>query len=256
MLYCIVLEHEIRIELIFMKIKGDFMRILLIEDDKRLCDSLKFQLEKEGFFVDVCHDGYDGLHYGSQKAHDLILLDRMLPTMNGLWVLRKLRDSHIKTPVILLTALGELFDRVEGLECGADDYIVKPFEFPELLARIRCILRRSGKWEETDLLAYEDITYDVSLRQLSLEDKTLLLSKREGSLFELFLRNPNQTLTRSLILTRVWGPDAEVEDGNLDNYIHFIRRRLKALNSRLVLKTVRGVGYRLEKKNEYFKTEK
>ena len=222
------------------------MRILLIEDDKNLCDSLKFQLEKEGFDIDLCHDGYDGLHYINQQAHDFILLDRMLPTMNGLQVLRRIRESHIQTPVIMLTALGELFDRVEGLECGADDYIVKPFEFPELLARIHCILRRSDKWEETDTLSYEDITYDTTLRQLGSGKKQLLLSKREGSLLELFLRNPGQTLPRSLILSRVWGPDAEVEDGNLDNYIHFIRRRLKTVESRLSLKTVRGVGYRLE----------
>ena len=222
------------------------MRILLIEDDESLCDSLKFQLEGEGFTADLCHDGYEGLLYLKENAHDLVLLDRMLPTMNGLLVLKKARESQVQTPIILLTALGELYDKIEGLDCGADDYIVKPFEFPELLARIRCITRRNSKWENTNLLTYQDLTYNPSLRTLASLDKELLLSRREGSLMELLLKNPNQTLPRSLILSRVWGPDAEVEDGNLDNYIHFIRRRLKALNSCLTLKTIRGLGYRLE----------
>lgn len=119
------------------------MHILLIEDDKNLCDILTYQLEQEGFSVDLCHDGRDGLDLMLQNAHDLIILDRMLPTMNGLMALQKARANHIETPVILLTALGELYDRIEGLDCGADDYIVKPFAFEELMARIRTIRRRS-----------------------------------------------------------------------------------------------------------------
>lgn len=222
------------------------MRILLIEDDKNLCEALKFQLEKESFTVDLCYDGYEGLHYIEQDAYDMILLDRMLPTMNGLQVLRKAREFGIQTPIILITALGELFDKVEGLDYGADDYIVKPFEFPELLARMNCVSRRIGKWQENNILTYKDITYDVTLRRLTSPSKQLLLSKREGTLLELFLRNGDQTLPRSVILSRVWGPNAEVEDGNLDNYIHFIRRRLKTAESILTLKTIRGVGYRLE----------
>lgn len=222
------------------------MRILLVEDDVALCKSLAFQLKKQGFEVDMCHDGEDGLHFIEEQAHDLVLLDRMIPIMDGVQVLKKVRSQNISTPIIFLTALGELHDRVNGLDYGADDYIVKPFDFDELMARIRCIFRRPQKWENNELLEYGDIQYDPAAKKLTCRDKTRSLSKKEGELMELFLRNSGQTLPRLTILSRVWGPDAGVEEGNLDNYIHFIRRHLTMLKSSLSLKTVRGVGYSLE----------
>lgn len=226
------------------------MRVLIIEDDEKLCESLRFQFEKEKITADVCHDGEDGLHFIREQAHDIILLDRMIPLMDGLKVLGTMRAEHINTPVILVTALGELNDRITGLDCGADDYIVKPFAFQELMARIRSICRRPHTWESTSQLAFGDILYDVSGNQLFRNGNCICtLSKREGDLLELLLRNPRQVLPRNTILTKVWGPDAEVEDGNLDNYIHFIRRRLKQAGSSLCLKTVRGVGYCLEDGN-------
>lgn len=221
------------------------MKILLIEDDKNLCDTLKFQLEKELHEVDVCHDGRDGLDLFCQDAYDLVLLDRMLPTMNGLLVLKKARSAGISTPVILVTALGELYDRIEGLDSGADDYIVKPFAYEELSARIRSLGRRTGKWEENELLCFGDISYDPSLRQLTGPQNDILLSGREGRLLEVFLREPDTTLRRMVILSRVWGADAEVEEGNLDTYVHFLRKRLSYVGSNLALTTVRGIGYRL-----------
>lgn len=222
------------------------MRILLIEDDKNFCDTLTFQLKKEQHEVDVCEDGRDGLDLFLQDAYDLVLLDRMLPTMNGLLVLKKAREAGIRTPVILITALGELYDRIEGLDCGADDYMVKPFAYEELSARIRSIGRRSGKWEEHEQLCFGDISYDPLLRELTGPDGSLILSGREGRLMEVFLRDAGATLKRMVILSRVWGADAEVEEGNLDTYIHFLRKRLAAVKSTLSLATVRGVGYRLE----------
>lgn len=222
------------------------MKILLIEDDKNLCDTLKFQLEKESHEVDLCHDGRDGLDLFLQDAYDLVLLDRMLPTMNGLLVLKKARDAGITTPVILVTALGELYDRIEGLDNGADDYIVKPFAFEELLARIRSLGRRTGKWSENEVLRQGDISYDICLRQLVGPAGNILLSGREGRLLEVFLRDTGTTLRRMVILSRVWGADAEVEEGNLDTYVHFLRKRLLYVGSTLSLTTVRGVGYRLE----------
>lgn len=222
------------------------MRILLIEDDRNLCETLRFQLERESHTVDICHDGRDGLDLFVQDAYDLILLDRMLPTMNGLLVLKKARAQGISTPVIMLTALGELYDRIEGLDTGADDYIVKPFAFEELSARIRSLGRRAGKWQENELLSYGDITYDTSLRQLSGPGGTILLSGREGSLLEVFLRDAGTTLRRMVILSRVWGADAEVEEGNLDTYVHFLRKRLAHVGSTLALTTIRGVGYLLK----------
>ena len=222
------------------------MRILLIEDDRNLCETIRFQLEKERHLVDVCHDGRDGLDLLLQRGHELILLDRMLPTMNGLLVLEKTRAAGIVTPVILITALGELYDRVEGLDKGADDYIVKPFAFEELLARIRSLGRRSGKWEPDDMLCLSDIQYDCGMRQLSGPGGTLQLSGREGKLLEIFLRNPDTVLRRMVILSRVWGTDAPVEEGNLDTYVHYLRKRLAYVNSCMSILTIRGIGYRLE----------
>lgn len=222
------------------------MKILLIEDDKNLCELLQYQLQKEKHQVDYCHDGRDGLDLFLQNAHDLVLLDRMLPTMNGLLVLKKARNAGLTTPVILITALGELYDRIEGLDSGADDYIVKPFEYEELSARIRSLGRRSGSWEDNSLLQVGDITYDSSLRILYGPKYELQLSGREGLLLEVFLRNPSCTIKRMVIFSKVWGVDAPVEESNLDTYIHFLRKRLRYVGSCLNVKTIRGIGYLLE----------
>ncbi|HIR27517.1 MAG TPA: response regulator transcription factor [Candidatus Choladousia intestinigallinarum] len=225
------------------------MKLLLIEDDLALCRSLKPQLEREGFTVDLCHDGEEGLFYIREQAHDLVLLDRMLPGMDGLSLLKQIRKENLQVPVIFLTALGGLDDRITGLDCGADDYIMKPFAFGELMARIRCIFRRPPGLTDMSSLSYGDLTLQTGQSLLSCGQKSCSLSPREGELLGIFLRNPEQILPRSTLLARVWGPDAEVEDGNLDNYIHFLRRRLKSLRSSLELKTVRGVGYRLTLQN-------
>lgn len=222
------------------------MRILIIEDDKSLAETLRFQLEREHFETDICHDGVDGLHFIEQQAHDLILLDRMIPVLDGISVLKITREKDIYTPIIFITAMGALQDKVTGLECGADDYLVKPFAFEELLARIHSILRRPVKWEGDKPLKLGDISFDVKQKVLYCDKNSCSLSAREGNLLEIFLRNPGMTIPRASLLSRVWGPDASVEDGNLDNYIYLLRRRLKGVRSTLQLKTVRGIGYRLE----------
>lgn len=222
------------------------MRILLIEDDRKLCDTLKYQLERENLRTDVCMDGFEGLELIRSKSHDLILLDRMLPSMDGVTVLRTARSEGISTPVIFLTALGELGDKITGLDCGADDYMVKPFAFEELMARIRSVVRRPRDIVILDELTLGDLRYDMQQNILTGPKGQCSLSKREGDMMELFLRNAGQTLPRATILSRVWGPGTEVEDGNLDNYIHFVRRRLAAVESTVKLQTVRGIGYRLE----------
>lgn len=221
------------------------MRILLIEDDEKLLQLLAFQLKKEGYEVDCCNNGGDAMYYISQNAHDIILLDRMLPEMDGLSILRKTRESGITIPVIMLTALGQLQDKIDGLDTGADDYLVKPFAFEELLARIRCIKRRPRKWEGNHMLTLGDISLSLEEKVLTGPENSCTLSKRECDLLEVFLANKNQTMPRMVLLSKVWGPDAEVEEGNLDNYIHFLRRRLKSVGSLLTLTTVRGVGYKL-----------
>ncbi|MCI9357538.1 MAG: response regulator transcription factor [Lachnospiraceae bacterium] len=222
------------------------MNLLLIEDDEKLCETLKYQLEQEQFSVDCCYDGFTGLNLLLSGSYDLAVLDRMLPSMDGLQVLREVRTQGVQTPVVLLTALGELQDKITGLDYGADDYIVKPFAFEELAARIRCIVRRVPELQEHDELKFGDLQYDTQQNILACRGKSCTLSRREGDLMELFLRNPRQTLPRGVILSRVWGSNSEVEEGNLDNYIHFIRRRLKTVGSQVNLKTMRGIGYRLE----------
>lgn len=219
------------------------MRILLAEDNIGLSETLSFGITSHGFTVDSCHDGEEALFYGEQNIYDVILLDRMLPSMEGTAVLRSLRSKGIATPVILITALGALSDKVTGLDLGADDYLVKPFAIEELLARIRCVTRRPHQIVVQNVLSAGGVTYQPENGILSGPDGSCTLSKREGALMETFLRNKNQTLSRSTLLLKIWGPDSDVEEGNLDNYIHFLRRRLRHTGGSVCLKTIRGIGY-------------
>lgn len=223
------------------------MRILLAEDDRNLNKALTWQLTGQGYNVDSCYDGEDALYYGRQNIYDVILLDRMLPYCEGTEVLSALRKHSVTAPVILITAMGALKDKIVGLDLGADDYLVKPFDFEELLARIRCVTRRSLalSGQSHGMLTYHDITWSVRDMCLKGPSGACTLSKHEGDLLESFLHTPGQTLSRETLLLKVWGPDSDVETGNLDNYIHFLRRRLKSVESTLQIKTVRGVGYGL-----------
>ncbi len=225
------------------------MRILLIEDDPKLNEALCCALRQEGYDVDACLDGQEGLYYMETGAADLVLLDRMLPGISGTELLRKRRRAGDATPVLMLTAMGTLADRVEGLDLGADDYLVKPFAMEELMARIRSLSRRgSGFHVASDELSWGDLSLAESSCRLLGPGGECTLSRRECGLLAALLRHPGQTLGRSQLLLGVWGPDTEVEDGNLDNYIFFLRRRLRLLASRVSIQTVRGVGYRLEEK--------
>ena len=222
------------------------MRILLAEDDRDLNKALTWQLKGQGYNVDACYDGEEALYYGGQNIYDVILLDRMLPCYEGTEVLTALRGKAVNVPIILITALGTLQDKILGLDLGADDYLVKPFEFEELLARIRCVTRRSTMLNaQPDMISYHDVTWSDRDMCLTGPDGSTTLSKREGGLLESFLHMPEQTIAREMLLLKVWGPDSDVEDGNLDNYIYFLRRRLKTVGSSLQIKTVRGVGYKL-----------
>lgn len=219
------------------------MRILLAEDDKKLNESLTNQLLAKGFDVDSCCDGEEALYYAEQNIHDVILLDRMLPYMEGSVVVTKLRQQGVSIPIILITALGTLNDKVTGLNLGADDYLVKPFAFEELFARIQCVTRRSPIISQTDLAHYCDIQFNEVTSTLTGPGGSCSCSRREGAMLDVLIKNGGQTLSRNTLLLKVWGPDSDVEEGNLDNYIYFVRRRLKAVKSRLNLRTIRGVGY-------------
>lgn len=223
------------------------MRILLIEDDKELCNALKISLENAGYQTDLCHSGDNALYYALEPVYDLIILDRMLPGKDGLSILKAIRKSGISTPVILATALDAVSERITGLDCGADDYIVKPYDVGELLARIRAMIRRPSSIENSHFLTYEDLSFHPQTRELCCRDKKQILSRRESLLIEYFLQNPEQTLPRQMLYSHIWGPDGEVEDGNLDTYIYYIRKILKKAKSNTQVTTVHGVGYRLEK---------
>lgn len=222
------------------------MRILLIEDDKELCDAVQVQLENEGYTVDLCHNGEEALLFALAASHDMIILDRMLPKVDGLTILHSIRKKGITTPVIMVTAMNDIGDRIDGLDSGADDYVVKPFDVEELKARIRALFRRPKAIEDIEQLNYANIILDTNKKLLKSPTGSCSLSKRESSLLEYFIRNKNRTLPREQILSHVWGPNSFVEDGNLDNYIHFLRRRLKAVNSDANIITIHSVGYRLE----------
>ena len=226
---------------------GDLMHILIIEDDVQFARVLSLHLTHAGFTVDACNDGSSGLIAATQGDYELILLDRMLPELDGEQVLRRLRGQNITTPVLMITAMARIDDRVEGLDAGADDYLVKPFAMEELLARVRALRRRTPQLSEPDRLKYGNVILNEDRGFLQGKDRlSCSISKREAALLAQFMRHPKQTLTRELLLFRVWG-GAQIEEGNLDNYIYFLRKRLKAVKADSTITTVRGLGFRLER---------
>ncbi len=221
------------------------MNILIIEDDKDLCHAVSWQLQREGHLVDCCHDGSEAVLYIRQGIYDLILLDCMLPGADGLHLLRGIRAEKNLTPVIILSALGEVDDRVAGLNAGADDYLVKPFAYSELSARIASLFRRKNAFENT-ALSFGDLSLDSAENILMCGDKKCALSQTEGDLMRLLLQTGGKTTDRTVLLHKVWGLDTSVESSNLDNYIYFLRKRLKTLDSRVAIVNRRGHGYHLE----------
>ena len=221
------------------------MNILIVEDDKDLCHAVTWQLLQEGHLVDCCHNGGDAVLYIGQGIYDLILLDCMLPGEGGLHILRSIRAGGNLTPVIILAALGEVNDRVAGLNAGADDYLVKPFAYSELSARIASLFRRKNAFENT-ALSFGDLSLDSTENILMCGDKKCALSQTESDLMRLLLQAGDKTTDRTVLLHKVWGLDTSVENSNLDNYIYFLRKRLKTLDSRVTIVNRRGHGYRLE----------
>lgn len=208
------------------------MRILLVEDDRNLSAVLTEQLQKEGYLTDCCYDGEMALSYASHSAfgYDVILLDRMLPVIDGLTVLKAIRAKGIMTPVLIITGLGDIADKIDGLDCGADDYLVKPFHTDELYARIRALTRRPTDLVQTETLSAFDLFLDVPARKLTCNGTSILLTQKETALLSVFLKQPAVIHSREQLLWKVWGGDTQVENGNIDNYIHFLRKRLRELN--------------------------
>jgi heavy metal response regulator len=228
-----------------MDVSGDsLMRILIVEDEAGVAGFIEQGLTEAGYVVDVARDGADGLEYALAYEYDAVILDIMLPKMNGLDLLREMRNRRVKAPVLLLTARDRVDDRVKGLDVGADDYLVKPFAFPELLARIRALLRRPPL-QSGNLLSMNDLEMDVTRREVRRAGKSIELSPREFSLLELLLRHPNQVLTRTQIVGHVWNFDFYSGTNVVDVYIGYLRRKIDHGFVPPLIQTVRGVGYRL-----------
>ncbi|OGO14897.1 MAG: DNA-binding response regulator [Chloroflexi bacterium RBG_16_48_8] len=216
-------------------------RILVIEDDERILQFLNRGLTYEGYRVDTAEDGPSGLVVARDHPPDLVILDWMLPGLDGLEVCRRLRDAS-NVPILMLTAKDTLADRVGGLDAGADDYLVKPFEFEELLARIRALLRRA-KVESPEILMFSNLRLDTGTHQVFRGNRSMELTAKEYELLELFLRHPRQVLTRELIYDRVWNYDFGGESNIIEVYVRYIRQKTEAKGEPRLIHTVRGVGY-------------
>lgn len=225
------------------------MRILVIEDELYLAESLGQLLKKKNYTVDLCHDGEAGFDYAMTNIYDLILLDIMLPKKDGLTVLKELREQSITTPIILLTARSEVTDKIIGLDQGADDYLAKPFDTEELLARIRANLRRRSESILSSHLKFGDLELDTSQLNLRKNDTNVNLTKKEAELLEYFILNKNQVISKEQLIEKIWGYDSEADVNHVEVYISFLRKKLSFIHSVAVIQTVRGVGYIL-KENE------
>lgn len=225
------------------------MRILIVEDEKEIADGISRILEKAKFQVDCVYDGTDGLDYILSEIYDLVLLDVMLPGMNGFDIVKKVRSQWINVPIIMLTAKSQIEDKISGLDKGADDYITKPFDARELLARINARLRSQKDIRDGRVSAF-DIVLDPSTYMLKKEEKSVKLSKTEYQLMEYFMMNKNIILPKDMIFSKVWGYDDDTEYNNIEVYVSFLRKKLKFVNAAASIETKKGIGYLLcEKEN-------
>ena len=223
------------------------MRILIVEDEKRLAGTLQDLLRRQGYTADVCYDGISGLDNARSDIYDLLVLDAMLPGMDGFTLLRQLRGGGSRLPVLMLTARSGVEDRVRGLDSGADYYLTKPFEPQELLACVRLLLRRTdGQPRQEDAVTCGDLRLEPGTFLLRCGQREVRLSRREYDLMELLMRNGSQIVSKEQLILKVWGYDSAAEDNNVEVYISFLRRKLTHLQSTVKIKTLRMVGYCLE----------
>ena len=221
------------------------MRILIVEDSVSLTEALESVLKREKFTVDVAHDGEEGVAYAETGVYDVILMDVMMPVKSGVEATRELRAKKISTPIIMLTALSEESDKIVGLDCGADDYITKPFSMPELLARIRAVTRRKGDIIPEDGMSYGGVTLNMYTYMLSSGEKSVKLSKKVADIMRFFFEKPAFVAQRDQLISKVWGFDSEFESNNLEVFVSFLRKKLRFLDAKFTILPVRGVGYRL-----------
>lgn len=225
------------------------MRILIVEDEAQLSEALGAILEKNNYIVDRVFDGESGLDYILSDIYDGAILDIMLPKLNGIEVLKKARKEGISTPIILLTAKGEVEDRIIGLDCGADDYLPKPFYVEELMARIRALTRRKGEVQSDNLLSYGDITLNIGNLELGSKENSIKLTAKESGLLELLINRKDMISNKDDIISKLWGYESEAEHNNVEVYVSFLRRKLSYLKSKVAIKAIRNLGYILEYKD-------
>ena len=227
------------------------MKILLIEDDATLCQIIHQELQKNGYVVDRCTDGESGILYAlnSDYGYDLAIIDRMLPVIDGLTIIKAMRQKHIQIPVLIITGLSTIDERVSGLDSGADDYLIKPFHLRELLARVRALTRRPQQIRNDEQLVYNDLIFNCTLRKLQCRNGERILTAKEADLLSVFMQHPEIVFSKEQLILKVWGCDSDIEPGNVDNYISFLRKRLRELNSHCQITTLYGKGYQLENSN-------
>ena len=224
------------------------MRILIIEDEPSLTDVLESRLKKEKYIIDISHDGLDGLDLALTGIYDLIILDVMLPSLNGFEILKEIRSNNMETKVILLTAKSLLEDKLIGFENGANDYLTKPFHIEELVARVNLQLKKTDINLIKDILEYENLILNVKEAKLKCKttNEEINVVCKELLILEYLMQNPNQIISKEQIYDKIWGIDNEIESNNLEAYFSFIRKKLKIIGSKVNIKAIRGLGYKLE----------
>lgn len=226
------------------------MRVLLVEDSESLCDVLKAVLEREKYEVQCVHDGEQGVNFGLSGIYDIIILDVMMPKKNGFEVLEELRKNKISTPIIMLTALSQELNKVQGLDMGADDYIAKPFSTPELLARMRALLRRRGDVQLDNTMSYGNVSLNLSCYTLTCGDKSVKLSNKECDILRFMFERPKIVAIKDELINKVWGFDNDFESNSLEVFISFVRKKLSFVGANFNIQAIRGVGYQLQNKEE------
>ena len=224
------------------------MQVLVVEDEKRLADALVQILSEQKYMVDVAYDGRDGLDYALSGIYDIVILDIMLPKLDGYEVASMLRKEKIATPILMLTAKDQISDKVKGLDAGADDYMTKPFAPEELLARIRALTRRQGE-VVIDELVFDDVVLNLSTCDLSCKGKSVHLNFKEFEIMKILMQNPQIVTTKDELIVKVWGYDSNAVDNNVEVYISFLRKKLDFISSNVEILSLRKIGYRLEVKN-------
>ena len=218
------------------------MRVLYVEDEKFMADAVKHNLEKSGIAADLAYDGEEGLDKATKDIYDVIILDIMLPKLSGIEILKHLREINIKTPIIMLSALSEVEDKVRGLDSGADDYLAKPFKTAELVARINALTRRPAE-VTAETLAFQNLTYNLKEKDLN----GITLTKKEASIIEELLKTPEKIVQKDYLLNKIWGEEAIGGDNYIEVYISRLRKLLKGLNAKAKITTMRGIGYKIVK---------